>query len=116
MQFPGLLLPGDNLAVPFQPQRYPVNGPANLPCLGQFLFCGEVLTHTLCDTLAQRFPSARILNTYGPTEATVLVTAAEITEEMRKDSRPIPIGGPIDGVTLRLERETWWRITPPSWG
>ncbi|MCI8816650.1 MAG: D-alanine--poly(phosphoribitol) ligase [Angelakisella sp.] len=78
---------------------------ALLPRLQQFLFCGEVLTHTLCDTLAQRFPSARILNTYGPTEATVLVTAAEITEEMRKDSRSIPIGRPIDGVTLRLERD-----------
>ena len=76
-----------------------------LPRLRQFLFCGEVLTHTLCDTLAERFPAARILNTYGPTEATVLVTAAEITEEMRRDSRTIPIGRAIDGVTLQLERD-----------
>ncbi|MCI8755168.1 MAG: amino acid adenylation domain-containing protein [Oscillospiraceae bacterium] len=73
--------------------------------LRQFLFCGEVLTHTLCDTLAQRFPAAKILNTYGPTEATVLVTAAEITGEMRRDSRSIPIGKAIDGVTLRLEQD-----------
>ncbi len=43
-----------------------------------------------------------MLNTYGPTEATVLVTAAEITQEMRQDSRPIPIGGAIQGVTLAL--------------
>lgn len=78
---------------------------ALLPCLGQFLFCGEVLTHTLCDTLAQRFPSARILNTYGPTEATVLVTAAEITGEMGQGSRSVPIGRAIDGVTLRLEQD-----------
>lgn len=76
-----------------------------LPRLKQFLFCGEVLTHTLCDILAERFPSTRILNTYGPTEATVLVTAAEITEKMRRDSRTIPIGQAIDGVTLRLERD-----------
>ena len=75
---------------------------ALLPELRQFLFCGEVLTHTLCDELAQRFPTARVLNTYGPTEATVLVTVAEITEEMRRDNRPIPIGRPINGVTLRL--------------
>lgn len=73
-----------------------------IPHLRQFLFCGEVLTHTLCDALAERFPAAQVLNTYGPTEATVLVTAAEITDEMRKDSRPIPIGGAIDGVTLAL--------------
>ncbi len=76
-----------------------------LPHLRQFLFCGEVLTHTLCDTLAQRFPAARILNTYGPTEATVLVTAAKITGEMRRDSRSVPIGRPVDGVTLRLEQD-----------
>lgn len=78
---------------------------ALLPNLRQFLFCGEVLTHTLCDTLAERFPKGRILNTYGPTEATVLVTAAGIIEEMRRDTRPIAIGQAIDGVTLRLERD-----------
>lgn len=76
-----------------------------LPHLRQFLFCGEVLTHALCDALSERFPKAQILNTYGPTEATVLVTAAEVTEEMRRDSLPIPIGKAIDGVTLRLEQE-----------
>lgn len=76
-----------------------------LPNLREFLFCGEVLTHSLCNTLSERFPLARILNTYGPTEATLLVTAAEITEEMRRDSRPIPIGKAIDGVTLRLEQD-----------
>lgn len=73
-----------------------------LPQMRQFLFCGEVLTHALCDELVQRFPQAQILNTYGPTEATVLVTAVNITEEMRCDNRPIPIGAPINGVTLRL--------------
>ena len=74
-----------------------------LPQLTQFLFCGEVLTHTLCDALAERFPHARVINTYGPTEATVLVTAVEVTDGMRADSRPIPIGRAIDGVTLRLQ-------------
>ena len=74
-----------------------------LPQLTQFLFCGEVLTHTLCDALAERFPHARVINTYGPTEATVLVTAVEVTAGIRADSRPIPIGRAIDGVTLRLQ-------------
>ena len=73
-----------------------------LPALGQFLFCGEVLTHNLCDQLAARFPKARVLNTYGPTEATVLVTAVEVTEALRREGRPIPIGGPIAGAALRL--------------
>lgn len=74
-----------------------------LPQLTQFLFCGEVLTHTLCDALAERFPHTRVINTYGPTEATVLVTAVEVTAGIRADSRPIPIGRAIDGVTLRLQ-------------
>lgn len=76
-----------------------------LPGLSRFLFCGEILTHTLCDTLAERFPDAAVVNTYGPTEATVLVTAVEVTEKHRKDTASIPIGGPIPGATLRLEGE-----------
>ena len=76
-----------------------------LPHLSQFLFCGEVLSHQFCDTLARRFPKARVLNTYGPTEATVLVTAVEITEKLRQDTAAIPIGYPIEGAVLRLVDE-----------
>lgn len=72
------------------------------PYLSEFLFCGEVLTHKLCDQLAERFPKSRILNTYGPTEATVLVTAVWLTKEMRRAKRPVPIGCPISGTKLRL--------------
>ena len=81
-----------------------------LPGLKRFLFCGEVLTHTLCDALAERFPEADVVNTYGPTEATVLVTAVKVTEKMRRDSRTIPIGKPISGVTLRLADEAGQEI------
>lgn len=84
---------------------------ALLPALRQFLFCGEVLTHKLCDQLAERFPQARVVNTYGPTEATVLVTAVAITDELRRDSRPIPIGKPIAGTELRLVDEQGQSIT-----
>ena len=73
-----------------------------LPALRRFVFCGEVLTHKLCDQLAERFPEAQIINTYGPTEATVLVTAVAVTEEMRRDPRHIPIGRPLAEVGLRL--------------
>lgn len=75
------------------------------------MFCGEVLTHTLCDALAQRFPGAAVVNTYGPTEATVLVTAAEITEQHRNAKETIPIGEPIPGITLRLADEDGREIT-----
>ncbi len=73
-----------------------------MPKLKRFLFCGEVLTHKLCDQLAERFPEAKVINTYGPTEATVLVTAVEITEKLRHDELQIPIGYPLDEVTFRI--------------
>ncbi|MDR2908559.1 MAG: AMP-binding protein [Oscillospiraceae bacterium] len=76
-----------------------------LPLLERFIFCGEVLTHSLCDQLAARFPNAQVINTYGPTEATVLVTEVTVTQEMRDDSRPIPIGHPTKGTQLRVAEE-----------
>ncbi len=73
-----------------------------LPNIKRFLFCGETLTHKLVDLLNERFPDADVVNTYGPTEATVLVTASRITREMAEDSRPIPIGKPLDEVEFRI--------------
>ena len=73
-----------------------------LPNLKRFLFCGETLTHKLVDLLNERFPNADIVNTYGPTEATVLVTASLITREMAEDSKPIPIGEPLPEVEFRI--------------
>ena len=73
-----------------------------MPQLETILFCGEVLTHKLVDTLWARFPGVKIINTYGPTEATVLVTASEITAEMAADGRPIPIGAPLEEVTFEI--------------
>jgi len=82
-----------------------------MPDLRKFLFCGEILTNKLCNQLSERFPKAQILNTYGPTEATVLVSACYITPEMRADARPVPIGYPIDGTELRIEGECGEGIT-----
>jgi len=75
---------------------------ALMPGLEKFLFCGEILTHKLVDELFERFPKAKVINTYGPTEATVLVTAVEITDEMAKDELQIPIGYPLPEVTFRI--------------
>lgn len=73
-----------------------------LPNLKRFLFCGETLTHKLVDLLNERFPNADVINTYGPTEATVLVTASLITREMAEDQKPIPIGEPLPEVEFRI--------------
>ncbi|MGY3747722.1 D-alanine--poly(phosphoribitol) ligase subunit DltA [Vagococcus salmoninarum] len=60
--------------------------------LSHFLFCGEELTHQTGTKLKERFPKARIFNTYGPTEATVAVTELEITAEVLANYPRLPIG------------------------
>ncbi|MED4223989.1 D-alanine--poly(phosphoribitol) ligase subunit DltA [Neobacillus cucumis] len=63
-----------------------------LPELSVFLFCGEILPVSVCQQLRERFPMARIFNTYGPTEATVAVTFCEITDEVLKEYQTLPVG------------------------
>ena len=65
---------------------------AGLPSLDTFLFCGEVLPHSLCKRLKQRFAQARILNTYGPTEATVATTLIEIDQAVLDAHPVLPVG------------------------
>lgn len=63
-----------------------------LPTLDTFLFCGEVLPHALAVRLRQRFPRARILNTYGPTEATVATTLIEVDQAVLDAYPVLPVG------------------------
>ena len=63
-----------------------------LPELSLFLFCGEILPVAICRQLRERFPKARIFNTYGPTEATVAVTSIEVTAEILEAYPNLPIG------------------------
>ena len=64
----------------------------HLPALRTFLFCGEELPKPTAEKLAARFPTAHIYNTYGPTEATVAISAIEITQEVLKSVQRLPIG------------------------
>ncbi|MBY4798151.1 D-alanine--poly(phosphoribitol) ligase subunit DltA [Collinsella sp. AGMB00827] len=76
-----------------------------LPKLKLFLFCGETLPRRTVLRLQERFGSARIVNTYGPTESTVAVSAVEITEEMASLDKPLPVGLPRAGTRLRIVDE-----------
>ncbi|WP_056943063.1 D-alanine--poly(phosphoribitol) ligase subunit DltA [Secundilactobacillus kimchicus] len=62
------------------------------PTLRSFIFCGEELTVATAAALKKRFPEAKVINTYGPTEATVAITSVEITDEMIANDRRLPIG------------------------
>lgn len=76
-----------------------------MPDLNTFFFAGEVLSKKLIKELMDRFPDVRIINGYGPTEGTVLLSAIDVTNEMIEDSRGIPIGYPMDGAILKIVDE-----------
>lgn len=73
-----------------------------MPNLRLFLFCGETLANSTAAHLLERFPRARVLNTYGPTESTVAVTAVEITPQLAAAPEPLPVGSPRPGTRLRI--------------
>ena len=55
-------------------------------------FCGEVLQKSLVDAVFERFNDIKIINAYGPTEATSAVSAIEITKEMLVNEEILPVG------------------------
>jgi len=77
-----------------------------LPQIRAFLFCGEVLTKDTASKLLRRFPSARVINTYGPTESTVCVTSVEITKKLIEKDGPLPVGLPKPGTEIQLDPDT----------
>lgn len=67
-------------------------------------FCGEALQKNLVDAVFKRFPEIRIINAYGPTEATSAVCAYEITKEMLKSEEILPVGK-ISSAATEIEIE-----------
>ena len=73
-----------------------------MPCLTDFLFCGEVLTNKTADRLRERFPKAHVVNTYGPTESTCAVTSLDITVEVSSCYNPLPVGRTKPGTWIEI--------------
>ncbi|MCB0109515.1 MAG: amino acid adenylation domain-containing protein, partial [Caldilineaceae bacterium] len=73
---------------------------AELPALQSLIVAGE----TCPVELAQRWaPGRRFLNAYGPTEATVCATIAQLTpEEIAATARSLSIGQPIANVQVYI--------------
>ncbi|MDN5043621.1 AMP-binding protein [Aliarcobacter butzleri] len=75
----------------------------NIQSLKTFLFCGEVLPSTTVKRIKNNFPNSKVLNTYGPTEATVATTIVEITPEiLEKYSKSLPVGYVKPGTVINL--------------
>src|SRR5262249_3683525 len=71
-----------------------------LPALRRFLFCGETLPPALARELLARFPGVEVWNMYGPTEATVAVTAIRIDAERAASEGPLPVGRAAPGIRI----------------
>jgi D-alanine--poly(phosphoribitol) ligase subunit 1 len=75
--------------------------------LRQVVFMGEELLAANVRKLKRAFPSLRVVNAYGPTEATVVTTYIEITDEiLRNFASGLPIGySRPDGEINILEKD-----------
>lgn len=73
-----------------------------MPSLSVMLFCGEALPNPVAAALMERFPGARIVNSYGPTESTVAVAAVDVEPAMAASADPLPVGRPRMGTRIHI--------------
>lgn len=71
------------ISTDFNEKNYP-----NLKCI---YFCGEQLEVTTVKKIREKFKNVKIINAYGPTEATSAVSAAIITDDMLSQEY-LPVG------------------------
>jgi D-alanine--poly(phosphoribitol) ligase subunit 1 len=71
--------------------------------LATFLFCGEVLPVILVKQLRERFPDARIINTYGPIEATVATTWIVVDDAVLERHTRLPFGYEKRGAEVLVD-------------
>lgn len=83
--------------------------PADVPSLKLILLGGEALPPATVQKWSK--PGRRILNTYGPTEATVVATAAEVTP-----GGTVTIGRPIPNYTAYIVNEAMEIVGPGEQG
>lgn len=81
---------------------------ATLPSLKEFLFCGEKLGKPVVNMIFQKFPGVRVINTYGPTEATVATTYVDITPDMLAAEEELPVGVAVLNSKLEIVDEEIW--------
>ncbi len=88
-----------------------------MPSLRVMLFCGEALPNPVAAQLMERFPNARVVNSYGPTESTVAVAAVDVDEQMCASPDPLPVGRPRPGTRIRVtDPATGEELPQGEWG
>lgn len=65
---------------------------SQFPHFKHLVLMGEEVSLTLVKKIKKAFPTLKIINSYGPTEATIVVTYIEITDNIINNHKTIPIG------------------------
>jgi len=73
----------------------------DLAGLRQLIVGGDVMPPGAAQKLLQAVPGLRLINTYGPTEGSIVATAHVMTEAAEA-STPIPIGRPLANARIYL--------------
>ncbi|MEG1483679.1 D-alanine--poly(phosphoribitol) ligase subunit DltA [Clostridium sp.] len=73
-----------------------------LPKLESMIFIGEALPKSLTKELLERFPNTRVINGYGPTEATVGVSVNDMTQALIDDEKSLPVGYPMENCKIKI--------------
>lgn len=81
-----------------------------LPAMRQICVGGEPCPHRTAAALQERFPGAQVLNGYGATETTIGTIACEITRDMVKSEKPMPIGYPSHNSRVFIMDENGNRL------
>jgi D-alanine--poly(phosphoribitol) ligase subunit 1 len=76
-----------------------------LPALRTFLFCGETLPARTAKLLLEKFPSSKVFNSYGPTEATVATTLVSIDADILNKYNPLPVGFPKYTSSILIDKK-----------
>lgn len=83
-----------------------------LPHVHTFFFVGETLKNETAGMLLDRFDGCTVVNGYGPTESTDLVTKVDISHAMVDADEPLPVGKVKPGTTLEvLDPDTLEQVT-----
>ncbi len=84
------------------------------PCLEMVMTGAEVCDPGVINTWKTHLPDVRVINVYGPTEATIVCVAHEIGRADHVRTGSYPIGRPLRGVVARLVGEAGTEVREPG--
>lgn len=90
--------------------------PNALPSIKHSFFCGEALPTDMTAEWAKACPNSRIINLFGPTEATIAITASEWNRNTPPTTPIVPIGFPFTGQEIAIVNEQGELVQPGEKG